>query len=104
LKKKKQALRYDTGKEPLSLIPVYPILELAKVYQFGSGKYSPNNWRKGMPWSKVYSAMMRHALKFWGGEDLDNESKLHHLAHVIWNGVALLEYTRTQKKYDDRPV
>jgi len=41
-------LKFDNNKPSLSLIPNKPLLEIAKVLDFGSKKYSAHNWREGL--------------------------------------------------------
>ena len=87
------ALRDDGGKLPIHLIPPEFILELAAIFKYGAEKYAPDNWKKGMNYSRMYSSAMRHLLAFWDGDDVDDESDRHHLAHAAWNCLALLWYT-----------
>jgi hypothetical protein len=99
-----KGLKYDEGKTNFALIPARPLEEVAKVYTFGAKKYEENNWRKGMKWSRTFGAMMRHAWAFWKGETYDSESGLHHLAHVAFGCLTLIEYQKTQREFDDRVV
>lgn len=98
----KEGVKYDTGKERFDLIPVGPLAEIARVYSMGAQKYEDNNWRKGIKWGRVFASTMRHLWKFWSGEERDEESGLHHLAHAAWNCITLLEYTTTHRELDDR--
>lgn len=96
------ALKYDAGKPRYDLIPAYALLELAKVYEFGVRKYSDRNWEKGLNFGQVFRSIMSHSWAFWRGEEFDEESRLHHMAHAAWNCLALLEYCCTGKGTDDR--
>jgi len=78
------------------------LLELGKVYGFGARKYDPSNYRKGYEWSKSFSAMMRHALAFWSGEDNDPESGLPHMAHAAWHCLTMISFMREHRQFDDR--
>lgn len=89
--------------EAFALIPVEPQREVARVYGYGSKKYAPRNWEKGYDWSLSYSALQRHVNAFWGGENLDPETGLHHLAHAVFHCYALMEWGRTHPELDDRP-
>lgn len=91
--------KFDNGKPPVSLIPPQSILEISKVLGFGENKYGEYQWRKGIKYSRLYSAAQRHLLAYWDGEDLDEESNLPHLAHCIVNCIFILEMN---KKWDDR--
>lgn len=99
---KEEALRFDTGKPRHDLIPGFAINELAKIYAMGAQKYAPNNWAKGMKWSRVLGSLKRHLNAIERGEDFDKESGLHHASHVIWNAVTLLEYYKIYPQGDDR--
>ena len=96
------AARYDTGKPPISLIPPQVILELAKVYGFGTHKYAAHNWEKGMDWSRMYNSANRHIMAWWCGETFDKESGHYTLAHAIWNLTCLLYYEMYSVGRDDR--
>ena len=98
----KEGVKFDLGKSRYDLIPSNPLEELAKAYTYGTKKYEDNNWRKGLKWSRVFGAIMRHLWRFWWGEDFDKESGLAHLAHAAWGCFSLLEYMNTHRELDDR--
>ena len=100
--------------ERVDLIPVEPLLELARLYGKGAEKYDDHNWRRGYEWSKSYASLMRHALAFWSGQDLDEHepdcepdctthTERHHLASVMFHAAALIEFGQTHPEFDDRP-
>lgn len=96
-------VKYDTGKERFDLLPPDALLELVRVYTYGAEKYKPRNMERGMYWGRVFAALMRHLWKWWGGEEKDRESGLHHLAHAGWGCLTLLSYSlRKLHKFDDR--
>ena len=98
------AIKDDDAKARMDLLPVGPLMRVAEVYTYGAKKYTPNNWRKGMRWGRVYAALMRHLFRFWSGEDVDPESGLPHLAHAAFGILTLLDYSQTRPEMDDRPV
>ena len=100
--KDQEGKKNDTGKLRYDLISPVGLEELAKVYTHGCVEYGDHNWRKGIRWSRIFGAIMRHLWAFWKGEDLDSESGLPHLAHAAWGCFALLEYRKTHSKHDDR--
>jgi hypothetical protein len=89
--------------ERFDLIPAGPLRKVAELYGVGARKYSENNWRRGYDWSLSFAAMMRHAWKFWGGEDIDPETGLPHMAAVVFHALALLEFPDTHPEFDNRP-
>ena len=94
----------DTGKRGLHLLPPDPLHDIAAILDFGAKKYDSWNWSKGIKYSRVFAATLRHLWAWWKGEDLDPESGLPHLAHAGCNVLFLLQYTRTRKSFDDRPI
>jgi hypothetical protein len=85
------------------LIPWEQMQEVAKLYHFGSKKYSPGNWCKGFAWSLSFAAMMRHATQFWMGESVDEETQCSHLASVVFHALALMYFEKHHPGLDDRP-
>lgn len=88
--------------EMYSLIPAFPLAELARVYGDGVQKYAPHNWRAGYPYAWSLDSLFRHIEAFRQGEDTNPESGLHHLAHATFHLFALMEFQRTGKGDDDR--
>jgi len=94
--------KFDFGKPPLDLISVEAQIQEAMVLDFGRKKYDAHNWRKGMSWSRVIGAALRHISAFNRGEDKDPETGLSHLAHARCCISFLLEYEVTHREFDDR--
>ena len=93
----------DGGKLPLELIPWDVVQEVAKVLQFGAKKYAPNNWRKGLVYSRVYAAILRHMLAWWHGETADADTGLSPLAHAACELFFLMHYELAgRRELDDR--
>ncbi len=99
---KTSGTKSDAGKPRTDLIPVRPLLALAELYRRGAAKYADRNWEKGMKYSRLYAALLRHILAFWGGEDYDPEG-WHHLDSVAFCAFALREYQFEETGQDDRP-
>lgn len=100
----KEPIKLDVNKPRLDLIPQHVLIEVGKVLEFGARKYDDNNWLKGtgFKYGRIFAAIMRHGWKFWSGEEYDDESGLHHLAHLITDAMFLLEYIIIGKGIDDR--
>lgn len=95
-------MKKDAGKLRYDLIPVRPLAEVARVYTIGAAKYEPRGWEKGMAWGRIWGAMLRHSMRWWGGEKFDPVDGQHHLASVAWCALALMEYEETHPELDDR--
>ncbi len=95
-------IKFDQNKEPLDLISYTAIFELAKVLEFGKKKYSSWNWSKGLSYSRILAAMLRHAFKYMAGEDKDPETGLSHIAHVMCCCMFILHFEKFRPDLDDR--
>jgi hypothetical protein len=45
---------------------------------------------------------MRHATQFWGGEDIDEETQLPHMAAVAFHALTILTFMEEHPEFDDR--
>ena len=101
------ALRLDAGKIRYDLIPGDSLHELAKIFTAGAAKYADRNWEKGMSWSRCFGPLMRHAWKWWRGEEYDDGpggTGCHHMAIVAWNAMVLCSYAMRKVGVDDRVI
>lgn len=99
----KGGIKLDAGKPEWSMIPMEALEEVVHVFMKGRDKYTRNNWRKGMSWSRVMDSTMRHIYAwYWRKEDKDPESGFSHLAHAVANLMFLLTYEKSYKEGDDR--
>jgi hypothetical protein len=99
-----KGLRFNEGKDRYDLIPQFAEKQYAKVLTAGSIKYSENNWKMGMRWSKVIASLKRHTAKIESGEDYDEETGILHSAHIMCNAAFLTEYYNIYPQGDDRQL
>lgn len=104
----------DTGKAPFHLLPPEFLFALAAILEFGANKYAERNWEKGINYSRLFSALMRHMWSWWGGKGptshnfalgtFDEETKYSHLWHA---GFCIMTMTTFEERgrtdLDDRP-
>lgn len=95
-------LKYDQEKPDMSLLSNIALIKVAQVMSFGKRKYSANNWRGGIAWTRCLAACLRHVFAYLGGEDKDPETGLSHLAHAVCCLMFILEFEDTHKDLDDR--
>ena len=71
------------GKDRLRLIPYQALVKVSKVREFGIAKYGGDDtgW-KTVDKDDFAEAALRHIYKYFDGEELDDESGLHHLHHA----------------------
>ena len=73
----------DAGKLRFGLLPWESVRVVVQVLEWGARKYGEQNWRRVSDGRNRYrEALMRHAIQDIGGERLDSETGLPHLAHV----------------------
>lgn len=99
----KVGVRFNTGKARWDLLPEDSLAELVQVYTMGAEKYADRNWEKGLSMTGCFASMMRHAWAWMRGENTDPESGLHHMAHVAWNALAIVSFSKRGVGTDDRP-
>lgn len=94
--------KHDSEKADMSLLSSVAMLRIAEVMTFGKQKYSAHNWRKGISYSRLLAALLRHTFSYLAGESLDPESGKSHLAHAGCCVMMLLEFETTRPDLDDR--
>jgi hypothetical protein len=102
-----KGLRKNDGKPHVELCPGI-VNELVGTVLWESaaprGKYEMHNWRKGLKWlEEVLGSLERHLNALKEGEDIDPESGLPHIAHLLTNAMFYAYYERHGLGEDDRP-
>lgn len=94
----------DTGKLRFDLLSIPALRGLCQVLGFGAGKYDPWNWRRGIVYSRIYAATLRHLTAWWWREDDDAETGLNHLKHALCELMFLVDFVESRRDdLDDRP-
>lgn len=92
------AIKHDSNKLRMDLIPPEAELALAEILTYGANKYADRNWEKGFEgglqanWDRIYGALRRHLLMYLLGERLDQESGKPHLWHALCCVAFLVTY------------
>lgn len=93
------------GKPQVSGVPPIAIMALGAAMQNGVDKYGRFNWRAtGVTSSVFYDAMMRHLVSWHSGEQYADDSKVHHLAHLMAGCAILLDAELHKCLNDDRDL
>ena len=94
----------DSVKLRMDLLSISALEGLADVLTYGAAKYNDRNWERGMNFSRVYAAVLRHLFAWWKGEDIDSESGLSHVDHALCGVMILSHYSANSfGAWDDRP-
>ena len=97
------AKRFNEGKIPMHLLPLWLLEDLAAHYGEGAKKYDPWNWTAGGSTDTCFGALLRHATKWQAGEDMDEETGTHHMCAIAWNALTILHGYKMGIDRDDRP-
>ncbi len=98
-----KADRFNKGKCELAQIPLDCHKWEADGFTYGKNKYSAHNWRKGLPIMDQANSTLRHLVAFlYENEDIDPESKIHHLGHVQCNIAMMVNTLLHHPELDDR--
>lgn len=96
--------RLGIKKPPLELVPAAGIIHEAMAFKLGAIKYTAYNWRSKKVRAMIYlGAALRHIQSVIDGEDVDPESKGHHLGHARACLGIYLDGMETGNLIDDRP-
>lgn len=75
----------QAGKGRYDLLPYIVIKRDAELYERGAQKYDDNNWKRGIPLTRLADSALRHTFKAFNGEEDED-----HLAHARWNLAAYM--------------
>lgn len=85
-------------------VPSTVVWEVGVAMLEGARKYRRHNYRVvGVRSSVYFDAALGHITQWWEGEDIDHDSKLHHLTKAIASLVVLRDAQIRNKEVDDRP-
>lgn len=88
-----KALRYNDGKPDWSLVDFHSLLPMVRVLEYGAKKYTVGevsgreNWKKPMDKKQILNSMLRHLIQLMEDEELDSESWLQHIGHIMCNAM-----------------
>lgn len=95
-------VKHDQEKPDLALLPKEALDGIARAFMVGEKKYGRYNYLKGMEWTRLISALMRHVTAFNSGEDFDKESGLNHIYHAGACVMMLIAYYENNLGKDNR--
>lgn len=102
-KKTDAGKKLDGDKNRLDLLSPYAIEQVGLVLTFGSKKYEARNWEKGIAYTRIIGAILRHTFAYLKGETYDKETGLSHMAHAMTEAMFLLHFEKHMPSMDDRP-
>jgi len=96
--------RFGLQKLSISKVPSTALATCAGAMMLGAEKYGPYNWREKDVRATVYvDAALRHLYAWFEGEEVDPESGVSHLGHVMACAAILIDAQHMGRLADDRP-
>lgn len=91
-------------KPDLSLVPPAALIHIAEAMGNGAAKYGAYNWRGRQVQAMTYiAAAQRHLVQYLDGEEIAEDSGVHHLAHAAACCAIVLDALETGNLKDNRP-
>lgn len=97
-----KATRHNQGKPRWSLVDHKSLEPLVRVLEFGETKYGRFNWKKGLDKSEILESLYRHLIALMDGQELDEETNLHHIGHIFSNAMFYSYFNRLEKEKLDK--
>lgn len=95
-------VKHDDDKADFTQIPQEALLEIAKVLTFGAKKYKAFNYSKPTNHRRYVAAALRHINQYLRNEDMDDETKTHHLSNAAASLMMVLDAIKLGNGEDDR--
>jgi len=97
--------KFGLTKPSMSAVPPSALIPLMEAMADGKNKYGLMNWRdKSVSSSVYYDAALRHLMSWYDGEDVAQDSGVHHLGHAMACMAILLDAMHTNNLNDNRPT
>ena len=91
-------------KVSITKFPMVALVHGAHAMMNGASKYGPYNWRDNSVIASIYvDAAIRHLASWFEGEEVAEDSGVHHLGHAMACMAILLDAQSSGNLYDDRP-
>lgn len=82
-----RALRYNEWKPQWHLVDFRSLEPMVRVLEYWAVKYEPENRKKPMDKKAILDSLMRHLVRLMADEELDSESWLPHIGHLMANAM-----------------
>jgi len=97
--------KFGLTKPSMSAVPPSALIPLMEAMADGKNKYGLMNWRdKSVSSSVYYDAALRHLMSWYDGEDIAQDSGVHHLGHAMACMAILLDAMHVNNLNDNRPT
>jgi hypothetical protein len=99
LKFMNKSLRYNDNKPRWSQVHFESLVPMVKVLEFGEAKYGKSNWKIGLDRTEILESLSRHLFSLMDGEEIDAESGLSHIGHIMSNAMFYEYHTNKLKEH-----
>lgn len=80
-----KALRFNKWKPRWSLVDFDSLEPMVRVLEFWAEKYTKDNWKNWLDNTEILESAQRHLIALFNWEQLDEESGLPHIGHLMCN-------------------
>lgn len=98
-----EGTKFDQDKNRMELYPAFSFEAVSLVFTYGAKKYGDFNWEKGIPYLRLYGAVLRHLLAWRKGDNKDPETGYSHLWHAGAGINMLIWMEKFRTDLDNRP-
>lgn len=96
--------KFDQHKLRVDLFPFTTLLAISDILTHGAEKYGERNWEKGIEYSRILGALLRHLLRWFYRIEKDIDSGRDHIHHAGCEMAFLQHFEMTGTGIDDRPM
>ena len=82
-----KSIRDNKGKLKWSLVHFKSLFGLVRVLEHGAEEYGIDNWKIDLDKKEILESLIRHATAIMDGDEIDEDSKLPHIDHVMANAM-----------------
>lgn len=93
-----KSLRYNFGKPRWSQVHFESLIPMVRVLEFGEQKYGKSNWKINLDRTEILESLSRHLFSLMDGEEIDKESGLSHIGHIMSNAMFYEYHTNKTRK------
>lgn len=97
--------RFGVQKVSMTKVPGSAMVHMADAMMDGANKYGASNWRASKVEASIYiDAAYRHIMAWYDGEEVAEDSEVHHLGHAMASLAIILDAMEGGTLIDDRPM
>ena len=73
-------------------------ISLTNIFNLKLISSGRENWKLGLDKKEILDSLMRHVVSLLDGKEYDDESKLHHIGHIMANAMFYSYYLNKENE------